>query len=133
MATPSGWSFEEIFNIEIDGWCYGVENYPGEFYPNLVHIIIREMKTMFKSAIDQKHVFDIVEIGNKFAKASKFRIHEKEVAFSILAQLPNPASLNEDGQYIMAQILDKVEQTYGGVLERLERRWGLDRPNRTAA
>jgi hypothetical protein len=130
--TANGWTYEEVFQVQIDGWCYGIENYPGEFYPNLVHIIIREMKDMLKAALQRGVTFDVVEIAQKFAKASKFRIHEKEVAFSLLAQLPNPASLNEDGQYTMAQVLDRVEQTYGGVLERLERRWGMDR-GRTAA
>lgn len=121
------WTYEEVFNVEIDGWCYGVENYPGEFYPNLVHLIIREMKGMFKAALEKAVVFDVVEISQKFSKASKYRIHEKEVAFSILAQLPRPSELGEDGQYAMAQVLDKVEQVHSGVLERLERRWGADK------
>lgn len=117
------WTYEEVFQVEIDGWCYGIENYPGEFYPNLVHIIIREMKPMLKGVLEKGVVFNIIEISEKLAKASKYRVHEKELAFSILAQLPNPSELGEDGQFAMAQVLDKVEQVYEGVLERLERRW----------
>ena len=117
------WTYEEVFQVEIDGWCYGIENYPGEFYPNLVHIIIREMKPMLKGVLEKGVVFNIIQIAEKLAKASKYRVHEKELAFSILAQLPNPSELSEDGQFAMAQVLDKVEQVYEGVLERLERRW----------
>ncbi|NDC39025.1 MAG: hypothetical protein EBZ48_13410 [Proteobacteria bacterium] len=125
--APKSWSYEEVFNVEIDGWCYGIENYPGEFYPNLVHLIIREMKPMLKGVLEKGVVFNIVGIAEKMAKASKYRVHEKELAFSILAQLPNPSELSEDGQYAMAQVLDKVEQVYEGVLERLERRWSADK------
>lgn len=125
--TSERLTYEEVFNVEIDGWCYGIENYPGEFYPNLVHIIIREMKPMLKDILEKGVAFDIITIADKFTRASKHRIHEKEVAFSLLAQLPNPSDLGEDGQYAMAQILDKVESVYEGVLARLERRWSSDK------
>jgi hypothetical protein len=125
------WTYEEVFQVEIDGWCYGIENYPGEFYPNLVHIIIREMKPMLKGVLEKGVVFNIIQIAEKLAKASKYRVHEKELAFSILAQLPNPSELGEDGQFAMAQVLDKVEQVYEGVLERLERRWTAARHQAT--
>ena len=43
--------------------------------------------------------------------------------FSILAQLPSPFVLDEEEQFVLAQIIDKAEQKYGNVLERLNRKW----------
>ena len=129
MAIPSDKkkSYEEVFNIEIEGWCYGVSNYPGEIYPGLVHLIIKELAPTLKAVIDKGVIIDIVDISKRFSKAAKFLVHEKEITFSLLAQLPNPNLLSEEAQFTMAQSLDKVEQTYSGVLARLERRWVLER------
>jgi hypothetical protein len=115
--------FDEIFEIEVDGWCYGVQNFPGEIFPGLVHAVIKELRPSFKAAIEHDHVFNLIEISRKFSKAAKYLVHEKEIAFSILAQLPTPFELTEDGQFILAQLIDQVEQTHGGALERLRRKW----------
>lgn len=115
--------FDEIFEIEIEGWCYGIQNFPGEIFPGLVHAVIRELQPSFKAAIEHNHVFDVLEISTKFSKAAKYLVHEKEIAFSILAHLPMPTDLQEEGQFILAQIIDQVEQTHGGALERLRRKW----------
>jgi hypothetical protein len=58
---------------------------------------------------------------------SKYLVDEREITFSILSQLPNPATLGEDGQFVLGQIVDQVEQAYGGALERLERKWSTER------
>lgn len=119
--------YDEIFKVEIEGWCYGVTNYPGEVFPALIHRVIKELTGSFKEAIEHNLVFNPIEIAQKFSKAAKFLVHEKEIAFSILSQLPHPASLNEDQQFIMAQIIDQVEQVYGGALERLHKKWGWEK------
>jgi len=118
--------FDEIFSIEIDGWCYGIQNYPGEIFPGLVHAVIRELRPSFRVAIDHNLVFDLLLISKKISQAAKYLIHEKEVAFSILAHLPSPNQLDEDGQFILAQIIDQVEQEYGGAIERLQRKWSQE-------
>ncbi len=115
--------FNEIFDIEIDGWCYGIHNYPGEKFPGLIHGVVRELRPTFLAAIEHHYAFNILEVGKKISKASKYLVHEKEIVFSILAHFPRPRDLDEEGQYVMAEIVDLVEQKWGGALERLQRRW----------
>jgi len=122
--------FDEIFSIEIDGWCYGIQNYPGEIFPGLVHAVIRELRGSLKAAVEHNLVFDLLLISKNMSKAAKYLVHEKEIAFSILAQLPHPHDLDEDGQFVLAQIVDQVEQEYGGAIERLQRKWISDRDQR---
>ena len=119
--------FDEIFAIEIDGWCYGLQNYPGEIYPGLVHAVIRELAPSYRAAIEHNLVFDVLDVSKRFSRAAKYLIHEKEVCFSILAQFPNPATLDEEGQYVLAQLIDQVEQHHGGALARLQRKWAWER------
>ena len=125
--NDSASSFEEIFKVEIDGWCYGIANYPGEVFPGLVHRVVKELAPSFKAAIDHGVVFDILDISLKLSRAAKYLVDEREICFSILAQLPNPASLNEEGQFTLAQIIDQAEQAHGGALERLEKKWKLEK------
>jgi len=119
--------YDEIFAIEIEGWCYGISTFPGEIFRGLVHRVIKELNPSFKAAVEHNVVFDILDISKRFSKAAKFLIHEKEVAFSILLQLPNPLTLDEDQQFVIAQIVDKVEQAYGGAIDRLQKKWYAER------
>ena len=123
---------DELFSIEVDGWCYGIQNYPGEIYPGLIHAVIRELAPSYRVAIEHNFPFDIVDVSKRISRAAKYLVHEKEVCFSILAQLPNPSTLNEDGQYILAQIIDQVEKKYGGALSRLQKKWAWEREQEAA-
>lgn len=118
--------FDEIFEIEIDGWCYGVTNFPGEVSSGLIHRVIRELTDVFLASIEHNYVFNILTVAERMSKAAKFLIDEREITFSILAQLPNPVLLTEDQQFILAQIVDQAEQAYGGAVERLERKWAWE-------
>ncbi len=126
MSEEKTNTFQEIFQVEVDGWCYGIANYPGETFPGLVHRVIRELRNSIRGAIENKVIFDVLEMSMKFSRAAKYLIDEKEICFSILAQLPKPSTLDEECQYVLAQIIDQAEQAYGGVMERLERKWLLD-------
>ena len=119
--------FNEVFDIEMDGWCYGIEKYPGEIFPGLVHAVIRELTPSFKAAFEHRYTFDVIGLSRKISKAAKYLVHEKEITFSILAQFPHPATLSEEGQFAMGNIIDRVEQEYGGALERLERKWNFEK------
>lgn len=119
--------FDEIFTIELEGWFYGLSNYPGEIFPALVHAVIKELAPSYKSAIAHNYAFDILDISAKLSRAAKYLVHERDIAFSILAQLPNPCSLSEDEQFILAQIVDKVEGAYGGAVSRLEKKWNWEK------
>jgi hypothetical protein len=79
--------YDEVFKIEIEGWCFGITNYPGEVSPQIVHRIIRELGAGFQAAVEHNVVFDINEIATQFSKAARFLVHEKEIAFAIIAQL----------------------------------------------
>ncbi len=115
--------YDEIFQIEMEGWSYGIANYPGEIFPELVFRVLRELEPSFVAAIEHHHCFDLVALAEMFSKAAKYLVHEKDVAFCILSMLPSPARFDEDGQFVMAQVIDKVEQTWSGALERLEKKW----------
>lgn len=119
--------FDEIFTIELDAWCYGISTYPGEVFPGLIHRVVKELGLTFREAVRHNYAFDIIDTATKLSKAGKYLIDEKEITFAILAQLPNPLTLDEDQQYILANLIDQVEQTYGGALERLQRKWMHDK------
>jgi hypothetical protein len=117
--------FDEVFQIEVDGWCFGITNYPGEVSAQVVHRIIRELASSFQAAIEHNVVFDILDISTKISVAARCLVHEQEIAFGIIAQLPNPANLHTEQQYILGMVIDKVEQKYPGVLEMFYRRWQI--------
>ena len=125
--------FDEIFEIEMDGWCYGIEKYPGEVFAGLIHAVVKELAVSFKAAIEHNYAFDALKLARKVSKAAKYLVHEKEIAFSILAQFPNPVGLTEEGQFVMAQIIDQVEQEYGGALSRLQRKWNIENQKNSPA
>lgn len=118
--------YDELFDIEIDGWCYGVTHFPGEVSPGLVHRVVKELTDVFRGAIVHNYVFNMLDVAERISKSAKYLIDEKEIAFSILAQLPNPLTLDEEGQFVLAQVVDQAEQAYGGAIERLERKWAWE-------
>lgn len=124
--------FDEVFKIEMEGWCYGIEHYPGEIFPGLVHMVIQELAPSFSMAFECNYAFDLLELANKFTKAAKYLVHEKEIAFSMLAQFPNPHEMGEDAQFAMAQVVDQIEQAYGGALSRLNTKWEYERQRKAA-
>jgi hypothetical protein len=107
----------------MEGWAYGIANYPGEIFPELVFRVLRELEPSFTAAIEHHHIFDLVALAEMFSKAAKYLVHEKDIAFCILSMFPPPSRFDEDGQFVMAQIIDRVEQTWSGALERLEKKW----------
>lgn len=117
--------YDEVFKIEIDGWCFGISNYPGEVSPAIVHRIVRELASPFQAAIQHNVVFDILEMSQKFSEAARSLVHPEEIALAIVAQLPNPAILSEEQQCVLGQIIDKVDQAYNGALDNFYRRWNL--------
>ena len=117
--------YDEVFEIEIDGWCFGLTNYPGEISAPVVHRIIRELATSFQAAIEHNVVFNVVQIAGKFSEAARHLIHEQEIAMAIVAQLPNPSTLLEEQQCVLGLVIDHVEQAYPGALESFYKRWQI--------
>ena len=123
VSSTSKDRFSEVFDIEMDGWCNGIENYPGEIFPGLIHAIIRELAESFRLALEHGYIFNIIALSQKIQKSAKYLVHEKEIAFSIIANFPHPNSLNEEALFTMSQILQQVEDAYGGALERFQHKW----------
>ena len=119
-------SFNEIFDVEVDGWCYGLTHFPGEIHPAIVFRVIKELSLAFNEAVKAHYVFNVLDLALKLSRSAKYLVGEREIAFAILAELPNPLELSEEEQFIVAQIVDQVEQAYGGVVERLTRKWRQD-------
>lgn len=119
--------YDEVFEIEIDGWLFGLANYPGEISPQVIHRIIRELATSFHLAIEHYVVFNILQMANRFSEAARFLIHEQEIAMAIVAQLPNPGTLDEDQQLVLGMVIDQVEQAYPGALTSFYNRWKIGR------
>lgn len=117
--------YDEVFAVEIDGWCFGLANYPGEVSAQVVHRIVRELQSSFQAAIEHHVVFDILAVAAKISEAARFLVHEKEIALAVVAQLPNPAILSEDQQCVLGMVIDKVESQYEGALNGFYRRWNL--------
>jgi hypothetical protein len=115
--------YDEVFDIEIDGWVFGLTNYPGEISPQIIHRIIRELATSFHLAIDHNVVFNPLHIAARFSEAARFLIHEQEIVMAIVAQLPNPATLADEQQCVLGMIIDQVEQAYPGALTSFYDRW----------
>ncbi len=117
--------YDEVFEIEIDGWCFGLTNYPGDISPPVIHRIIRELATSFQAAIEHNVVFNVIQIAGKFSESARFLIHEREIAMAIVAQLPNPATLLEEQQCVLGLVIDQVEQAYPGALDSFYKRWQI--------
>ena len=115
--------YDEVFQIEMEGWAYGISNYPGEIFPELVFRVMRELEGSFVAAVEHHFAFNIIETATMFSRAAKYLVHEKDITFCILSLLPPPNQFDEEGQFVLAQIVDQVEQAYGGALERLEKKW----------
>lgn len=136
-ATPSRHKFievpsvkdryNEIFDVEVESWCYGLGNFPGELTPALVHRVMKEFAKTFEEAINHNLIFNLVEIAKSVRVAVRNLVDEHELAYSMLAQLPAPYKLNEDQQFVIGQVIDIVEQSFPGALERLEKRWRFER------
>ncbi len=117
----------EIFSTEIDGWCYGLAQYPGEIFDGLVYRVIVEMRPVFEKAIHKEVTIDLKQVVRKFREASKFLVPEKEIAQCIIKQLPDPAAIGEGPQYAVATVLDQAERDFGVALEEVERFWARER------
>lgn len=119
-------SLDELFWVLIDGWAYGIKQYQGEIYPELVFNIVKEIGEDLRLAVRCELIIDVMKIVEKFGAAAKYLVPEKELAFHILVQLPPPSELKtEDQLFALAQAIDSVERVFPGAISRLEKRWGI--------
>ena len=115
--------YEQVFQIEIDGWCHGLAGYMGKVTAPMVHRVIRELAISFEAAIKHFIVFDAIKVSEKISTAAQGVVSEKEVAFAILMLLPRPAVLDDEAQCVLALVIDQIERKYGGAIDRFENRF----------
>ncbi len=123
ISDESAKRYASVFPIEVECWCYGMINFPGQLYPKLVHRVVKEMSPIFKAAIESLFAFDLFDTAKKISEASKQIVTERQAVFAILANLPMPAELEEDSLHTLGQVIDQAEKEYGGVLEQMEELW----------
>ena len=120
--------FDEVFEVEIDGWCYGLTNFPGEIHSALVHRVIKELGAAFREAVENNYIFNVLDLATRLSRAGKYFVSEKEVAFAIIYNLPHPVDFDDDGQFVLAQIVNQVEQAYGGAIDKIRKKWKMTPP-----
>lgn len=127
IIDDNGQRYASVYPVEVECWCFGISNFPGQLYPKLIHRVVKEMSPTFRAAIDNGYVFDVFDTAKKIYAACAGILQEKQIVFAILANLPLAFELEEESQYILAQIIDQVEQEYGGVIEQMEDLWRRER------
>lgn len=125
-------NYGEIFDIEVEGLCYALSNYPGEIFGELIESIIYELGPSIRMAVACNVAFDVMDVSARISKASKYLVDEREIAFWILNCLPHPKALDEDAQCVMGQIVDQVEQAYGEALTVCEEKWKAESKEKIA-
>lgn len=127
-TTPTtATEYKDLFVIEIEGWCHGIAKYSGEISSVLVFSVVKALAPAFRRAISELYVFDIIDVATKISKAAKYLVSEQDITFKILSNFPDPVTVTEDQQYIIAQILEKVEKKHGGAIGILEEKWRNER------
>jgi hypothetical protein len=116
-------SYEEVFAIEIEGWCHGIAQYPGEIFPALVFSIIKELAPSFRQAIVAGVEFDIPDISMTISRSAKYLVDEQEIAIRIFLTLPHPETIPVQSHTTLRGVVEKVELMYPGIFELLEEKW----------
>jgi hypothetical protein len=116
-------SFSEIFEIELKCWFFGVSHTSEKVNQKVLHQVIKEMAPLFREAIEHNYVFSISEVSKRLIEAGKCKASEKEIAFSILSELPTPSELLKDQYETLKKIVQKAENVYGGAFDRLSKKW----------
>jgi hypothetical protein len=116
-------SFEEIFEIELKCWCFGISQTSEKVDHKVLHRIIKEFSSVFRESIEQLYAFDIIETAQRLIEASRSSVSEREIAFYILSYLPTPSELTKEQSQVLELIIQKLEDTHGGAFERVEKKW----------
>ena len=118
--------FSEIFEVELKCWCIGLERVRDRVDIGVLHKVIKDFAPVFREAIENNYVCDIIEAARRLVTSAKCRNNEREIVFYILSHLPIPAELNAEQVKILEQIVQKVESTYAGAFKRLEKKWQVE-------
>lgn len=115
-------SYDKIFPLEIESWCYGISRFPGALTPKIIHAVIREMSGTFLKAVQHQIAFNLLDVVARIQEASESIVNDRELTFYIIAQLPNPQKLNDSERATLDAIIARVQETYPDVVQRFEAR-----------
>ncbi|MCS6893544.1 MAG: hypothetical protein NZO16_03130 [Deltaproteobacteria bacterium] len=118
--------YSEILKIELEGWCYGIANYPGEINASLIHRIIEELRPTLLKAMEFGIPVNFVKLASKLAKAAKYLVDEREITLSLLMNLPNPEYVDEFERNYITRAIDEAAKVFPDIWELLELKWTLD-------
>jgi hypothetical protein len=122
---PRKLTFAEIFELEINAWCYGLANFPGEMSIALVYSVLRELIPLFHAAVRHETVANLPLFGRMLTRVSDYKISPVEACFSTMVLYMNP--FDDEGRWIntILATVTEVERVYpdAGLLTRLARKW----------
>lgn len=126
--TEAPHPFQRKFEIEIESWCFGLEQLKEPPLPQVLFKVIRELRGVLLGAIEAGYAFDIRITAEKLFFAAKKTVPQKEILFALLAILPDPESLPVEQKRIFSVIVAQVEMVEGGAVQRMRQRWNLGKP-----
>lgn len=112
----------ENFEIDIESWLYAIRHSKAKFDSEIVHALLREMSGSFSEAIKSSIVFDLVGLAEKLFNATGKVVCQKEIVFYLLANLPNPAPLNDQQFNTFEEIVAKSKIKYPEIVSKFEAR-----------
>ncbi len=117
-------SFGEIFNVELECWCYGISHATEKVDHRVLHQVIKSFAPVIREAIENLYAFDILDTAKRLVRSGKCKpTEEKEIVFYLLSTLPTPRELTKEQNDVLIQIVNQVEDVYGGAFSRLEKKW----------
>ncbi len=115
--------YQENFQIVISAYAAGIRSYPGEVYDELIYIFIKDLEPMFIEALKFEYAFDILEIAEKFCEAGMFRLSPEGVVDTLLSLFPHPSELSMMEQDTLIAMLEIVDRSLPGTVERMQWEW----------
>lgn len=117
-------SFSQIYNVELECWCYGISNTTEKVDHRVLHQVIKSFAPVIREAIENLYVIDVVDTAKRLVESGKCKPSEqKEIAFYILSILPTPCELTKEQNDVLIHIVNQVEDVYVGAFQRLEKKW----------
>ena len=116
-------SFEEVFEIELKCWCYGLERVDEVVDASVLHKVIKEFSPVLKEAIQNKYEFSIVDVATRFVTAAKCKQLLREIVYYLSSHLPAPFELKEEEKEILNKIISTAELKYQGINKRYSQKW----------
>ena len=116
-------SFEEVFEIELKCWCYGLERVDEAVDASVLHKVIKEFSPVLKEAVQREYEFSIVDVAMRFVTAAKCKNLLREIVYYIASHLPAPFELSETEKQTLQRIIITAERKYQGINKRYETKW----------